>query len=287
MANNFQNGPGGRLVKAQADATSVYQNPTPTLVAPVKRPSDAVMKKLLEGGGERKLSEIKPLEGLLEARKDATRVNFDPRPKGPYIIQYDKTDLLNPFDWKYEVVKGLKKANSLLGGDIERGGYEKESYSDLINRLEQTPGTIQHSIKNFKGIPNIPSPLAGPANVGINALNAVVGVVGPKNNRGAAAVGEVVLDPINYMVGAAAKGLQLGMPAISQMANLGPRVAQALKTIGNAAPWADRGGDVVEGVIEYNKYPTKPKFEKKEKEMTPQQKEFLKKLSGYNFANVK
>lgn len=284
MANNFQNGPGGRLVKAQADATSVYQNPTPTLVAPVKRPSDAVMKKLLEEDGERKSIQIKPLEGLLEARKDATRVNFDPRPKGPYIIQYDKTDLLNPFDWKYEVVKGLKKANSLLGGDIERGGYEKESYGDLINRLEQTPSTLQNSIKNFSGIPNIPSPLAGPANLGINALNAVVG---PKNNRGAAAVGEVVLDPINYMVGAAAKGLQLGMPAISQMANLGPRAAQALKTIGNSAPWVDRGNDVAEGVTEYNKYPTKPKFEKKEKEMTLQEREFLQKLSRYNFANVK
>ena len=284
MANNFQNGPGGRLVKAQADATSVYQNPTPTLVAPVKRPSDAVMKKLLEGGGEIKSSEIKPLEGLLEARKDATRVNFNQRPKGPYIIQYDKIDLLNPFDYKYEVVKGLKKANSLLGGDIERGGYEKESYGDLINRLEQTPGTTQYIVKNFKGIPNIPSPFAGPVNLGINALNAVVG---PKNNRGAAAVGEVVLDPINYMVGAAAKGLQLGMPAISQMVNLGPRVTQALKTIGNAAPWADRGGDVVEGVTEYNKYPTKPKFEKKEKEVTPQEKEFLQKLSRYNFGIVK
>jgi hypothetical protein len=89
------------------------------------------------------------------------------------------------------------------------------------------------------------------------------------------------------MIGAAAKGLQFGMPAISQMFNLGPTATQALKTIGNAAPWLDRGGDVVETGIEYNKYPTKPKFEKKEKEITPQQKEFLQKLSSYNFGNVK
>ena len=231
--NNFKGGPGGRLIKAQADATSV---------------------------------------------------NRDPRPKGPYIVQYDKTDLLNPFDWKYEVVKGLKKANTLLGGDIERGGYEKESYSDLINRLEQTPGTVQHVAKNFRGIPNIPSPLAGPVNLGINALNAVIG---PGNNRGAASVGEVVLDPVNYMIGAAARGLQLGLPAVSQMANLGPKATQALRTIGNSAPWLDKGGDVVEVGMEYNKYPTKPKFEKKEKQITQQQKEFLQKLSGYNFGNVK
>lgn len=284
MANNFQNGPGGRLQKAQADATSVYQNPIPTIVAPVKRPSEAVMKKLVEEDGKRKSIKIKPLEGFLEARKDATSVNLDPRPKGPYIVQYDKTDLLNPFDYKYEIVKGLKKANTMLGGDIERGGYEKESYGDVINRLEQTPGTLQHSIKNFSGIPNIPSPLAAPANLGINAFNAVVG---PKNNRVAAAVGEVALDPVNYMIGAAARGLQFGMPAISQMANLGPKAAQVLKNIGNAAPWLDRGGDVVETTTEYNKYPTKPKFEKKEKEITPQEKEFLQKLSGYNFGIVK
>jgi hypothetical protein len=233
MANNFQNGPGGRLVKAQADATSV---------------------------------------------------NRDPRPNGPYIVQYDKIDWANPFDWKLGVVKGLKKANTFFGGDIERTGYDRESYGDVINRLEQTPGTVQYLAKNAPKIPNIQSPLAGPANVGINALNAIVG---PGNNRGAAAVGEVVLDPVNYMVGAAARGLQLGLPAVSQMANLGPKAAQALKTIGNAAPWVDRGNDVAEGVTEYRKYPTKPKFEKKEKEMTPQQKEFLEKLSRYRFANVK
>jgi hypothetical protein len=229
MADNFQNGPGGRLIKAQADATSV---------------------------------------------------NRDPRPNGPYIVQYDKIDWANPFDWKLGVVKGLKKANTFFGGDIERTGYDRESYSDLINRLEQTPGTVQNAIQKVP-IPRIPSPLAGPANLAIGALN----TVRPSINRGAAAVGEEALDPLNWIP--AGRAAKTGFTLASNIANMPQKAAKVLKFLGNASPWVDRISDASDVVNQYLEYPTKPKFEKKEKEMTPQQKEFLQKLSGYNFGNVK
>jgi hypothetical protein len=228
--NNFNNGPGGRLVRAQADATNV---------------------------------------------------NRDPRPNGPYIVQYDKIDWTNPFDWKLGVVKGLKKANTMLGGDVERTGYDRESYSDVINRLEQTPGTIQNAIKTVP-IPNIPSPFAGTANLAISAFNAVR----PSVNRGAAAVGEEVLDPLNWApIGRAAK---TGLIAASNIANVPKRAAQVIKVLGNAAPWVDRISDASDVVNQYLEYPTKPKFQKESTQrLTPQQSDFLKKLSQYNFSNGK
>ena len=228
--NKFKGGPGGRLVQAQADATSVIR---------------------------------------------------DPRPKGPYIVQYDKIDYTNPFDLDLAVVKGLKKANTLLGGDVERTGYDRESYGDVINRLEQTPGSLQNNIKIAPKIPNIPSPLAGPVNLGINAIN----FVRPGVNRVAAASGDVVLDPINRIpVGKSAK---LGLYMASGISGLPRKVASGMRSLGVAAPWIDRGSDVVQGVKEYMNYSKKPKFQKKEREMTPKQKEFLQKISSYNFGNVK
>jgi hypothetical protein len=218
---------------------------------------------------------------LIKAQADATAVNQDPRPNGPYIVQYDKIDWTNPFDWKLGVVKGLKKANTILGGDIERTGYDRESYSDLINRLEQTPGTIQNAIKNAP-IPNIPSPFVGPANLAINAFN----VVRPSVNRGAAAVGEEALDPLNWPpIGRAAKA---GLISASNIANIPRRTAQVLRVLGKSAPWVDRISDATDVVNQYLEYPTKPKFQKPStQKLTPQQKDFLEKISGYNFANVK
>ncbi len=214
------------------------------------------------------------------AQADATRVNRDSRPDGPYIAMYDKIDYTNPFEWKLGVVKGLKKVNTMLGGDIERTGYDRESYSDVINRLEQTPGTIQHTIKKVP-IPNIPSYFAGPANLAINAFNSVR----PGINRGAAAVGEEVLDPLNWPP--AGKFAKFGLNLASQIANMPSKAVKALKILGNAAPWLEKGKDVSDVAAQYINYPTKPKFRQEEKEMTPQQKEFLQKLSQYNFGNVK
>ena len=226
--------------------------------------------KFMEGPGGR----------LQRAQADATKVNRDPRPKGPYIVMYDKIDYTNPFDWKLGVVKGLKKANTMLGGDIERTGYDRESYSDLINRLEQTPGTIQHTIKKVP-IPNIPSTFAGPANLAINAFN----YVRPGVNRSAAAVGEEVLDPLNWPP--AGRFAKFGLNLASKIANMPAKAAKALKILGSAAPWLEKGKDAFDVAQEYIKYPTKPKFRQEEQEMTPQQKEFLQKLSEYKFGNVK
>jgi hypothetical protein len=219
---------------------------------------------------------------LLRAQADATSVGRDARPNGPYIVQYDKIDWTNPFDWKMGVVKGLKKANTMLGGDIERTGYDRESYSDLINRLEQTPGTAQNVLKSAPKIPNIPSSFAGPANMAINVFNAVR----PFVNRGSAAVGDVVLDPVNRApVGKAAK---YGLTLASNVANMPKRAAKILSVLGQYSPLADAGGDVVEAIGEYKKYPTKPKFFREQpQDLTPQQNDFLKKISQYNFANVK
>jgi hypothetical protein len=225
---------------------------------------------------------------LVRAQADATRVNFDPRPKGPYIVQYDKIDILNPNDWKYGIVKGLKKANTMLGGDIERGGYDKESYSDVMNRLEQTPGTLQNVIKEAE-LPTIPSPIAAPVNVGIKAYNAAR----PYINRGAAAVGEVALDPANFFGGRIIKGVGQGLKLASQIPNISARAAQVLQGTGVAAPWINRAKDVGEIVGQYIGYPTKPKFNQdvirreEEKSLSPSQKEFLQKISRYNFGNVK
>lgn len=218
---------------------------------------------------------------LLKAQADATMVNRDPRPNGPYIAQYDKIDYMNPFEWKLGVVKGLKKINTALGGDIERTGYDRESYGDLINRLEQTPGTIQNAIKTVN-IPTVPSPIAGPLNFGINAVNAVR----PSINRTAAAVGEEALDPLNWIP--AGRAAKTGLNIISNMAKIPPRVAKLIRVIGNSAPWVDKASDTYDVVNEYLDYPTKPKFHKEnEQKLTPQQNEFLNKISKYNFGNVK
>jgi hypothetical protein len=194
-------------------------------------------------------------------------------------IEYDKIDYLNPFDYKYVVTKGLKKANAFLGGNIERGGYDRESYSDLINRLEQTPGTFQYWIKNGPKIPTINHPILSPINFGIHTLNAAKDV---DANRKAAALGDVVLDPINRVpVGRMAKFGLHGVANFVQTLPRGAKAAQRLMNLGSAAPYVDLAGDVAESADSYIEYPNKPRFEPKK--MTPQQKEFLQKLSEYNF----
>jgi hypothetical protein len=56
-------------------------------------------------------------------------------------------------------------------------------------------------------------------------------------------------------------------------------VAQRLRVLAGAAPWIDRGGNVVEGVESYNDYTKKPV----PKDLTGEQKELLSKLIKYKF----
>jgi hypothetical protein len=54
--------------------------------------------------------------------------------------------------------------------------------------------------------------------------------------------------------------------------------------LGNTAPWVDRGKDVAEGGNSYLEYENKPRYNQ---ELSPQQREFLKRISQYNFSNMK
>lgn len=247
--NNFQNGPGGRLIKALSDATTVNRPPDP-VVSPYPG-------KMLP-------------EVVVEAAK-----------KEP--VAYDEINYLNPFDYKYVVTKGLKKLNTLAGGTIERGGHERESYSDLISRLEQTPGTLQYLIKNSSKLPYLSGPFSGTANIGIGAFNLAKDY---DINRLAAAAGDVVMDPINrFPAGRLAKyGLTGAANLISKFPSRAA-LAKRMLMLGNAAPYVDAAGDAIEAVESYSDYKDKPRYEPKE--MTPQQQEFMKKLSQYNFGNVK
>jgi hypothetical protein len=249
MANNFQNGPGGRLVKALSDTTRVDSG-----VAPSVYPGKMLPEVVVEAPAAK---------------------------KGPVV--YDEINYLNPFDYKYVVTNGLKTLNTLAGGTIERGGHKRESYSDLTNRLEQTPGTLQYFIKNSSRLPYVNGPLSGPANFGIGAINLAKDI---DFNRTAAAVGDVVLDPVNrFPLGRLAK---YGLKGAANLLSKFPSRAAAAKRmlmLGNAAPYVDAAGDVIEGAESYSDYKDKPRYEPKE--MTPKQEEFLKKLSGYNFGIVK
>jgi hypothetical protein len=193
-------------------------------------------------------------------------------------VEYDKINYLNPFDSKYAVTKALKKINTLAGGNIEKGGYNRETASDLISRLEQTPSTIQNSIKNAQPIPNAPNlpfGVSAPVNFAVNAFN---NVISPRTNQTAAALGDVILDPVNVAPAGrlAKKGLQ---GAASLIPTTFPKVAQRLRVLAGAAPWIDRGGNVVEGVESYNDYTKKPV----PKDLTGEQKELLSKLIKYKF----
>lgn len=215
--NKFSEGPGGRLQRAQADATRV---------------------------AERAREPIIP--GRMLPAVEIT---------APAIVEYDKINYLNPFDWKYAATLGLKQiASRRFGNDIERGGPKRESYSDLINRLEQTPGTLQNRLKNSE--------------------NSHV-------NRRAAAIGDVLLDPLNRVpIGRyLKKGAAFLAPFVTN-ANRSKRLLQ----LGNAAPYIDAGGDIIEGVESYGNYPDKPRFYPG---LTPQQEDVLQKISQYNFGNVK
>lgn len=195
-------------------------------------------------------------------------------------IKYDEINYLNPFDSKYVVTKLLKKANTALGGNIEKGGYNRESYSDLISRLEQTPGTLQNSIKNTPNIPNVPNlpfAIAAPVNLGINAFN----TVRPEVNRVAAATGDVVLDPVNWVpAGRAVKGVLKGAASLINV----PKLTKRLNVIANASPYIDRGLDVLEAGESYANYDDKPRISQPVVEdLTPEQKKLLEKVSKYNF----
>lgn len=203
-------------------------------------------------------------------------------------IKYDEINYLNPFDSKYAVTKALKKANTALGGNIEKGGYNRESYSDLISRLERTPGTIQNEIQ--KGpIPNISappfaSPIVDPANLAINAFN----VIRPNFNRAAAAVGDVALDPANRIpVGRAAKTLFKGASTLAGSVNSAraAKLAKGLEFLSDVSPTVDNASDVIEIANSYSNYTDKPKTPQPVVEdLTPEQKRFLEKASKYNFS---
>lgn len=192
---------------------------------------------------------------LVQAQADNTRVDFDPRPKGPQIVEYDEINYANPFDWKLGLVKGLKKANTLLGGNIEQGGYNRESYGDLIDRLKRTPGTIQNTINNNPALKS----------TGIN--------------EAAAYAGETVLDPVNKIpVG---KLSRLGIMIAATRKKVPEKSAWVLRQMAGAGPYIIKGNEVYQSAQNI----MNPK--EREDVMTPQQKEFVKKLSGYNFGNVK
>jgi hypothetical protein len=195
------------------------------------------------------------------------------------VAEYDKINYLNPFDSKYAVTKALKKINTLAGGNIEKGGYNRETASDLISRLERTPGTIQNSIKNAPPIPNAPNlpfGVSAPVNFAVNAFN---NVVSPRTNQTAAALGDVILDPVN--VAPAGRWAKKGLQGAASLVSMTPRVAQRLRVLAGAAPWVDRGGNVVEGAESYIDYSKKPV----PKDLSPQQKEMLLQLARYRFQN--
>jgi hypothetical protein len=280
MANNFQNGPGGRLVKAlskttqsASDATSVEMGKPPIIIRPSARIYNEIDDPYAQKvkGDNNFIVNFKP-RSIAELTQDQATGGVKPAPIiSPYPgkmlpevvveapaakkepVLYDETNYLNPFDWKYAVTKRLKMFNTIDGGNIERDGRNRETYSDLISRLEQTPGTLQYGLKNT-----------------------------PYINSAAGAIGDVLLDPFNRVpLGVGAK---YGLHFLSKF----PSRAAAQKILlglGDAAPYIDSGLDVIEGVESYNDYPNKPRFEPKK--MTPQQKEFLQKLSEYNFGNVK
>jgi hypothetical protein len=226
--NNFKGGPGGRLVKAQADATKVEKQ-FPIIVNPAFPPG--VM--------------LEPVEVVAPSNK-----TYYPK---PYFPEQDTIQMnLKGF------VNNLKQINKDLGGNIWKGGNKNETYSDVISRLEQTPGTLQYKLKNT--FPNV--------------------------NRIAAATGDVVLDPLNRVpFGRMAKYGLHGVANFVKTLPMGAKAAQKLMMFGNAAPYIDLAGDAAEAVDLHIDYPNKPRINFET--MTPQQKEFLQKLSEYNFGIVK
>jgi len=135
-------------------------------------------------------------------------------------------DYANPEDWSLIAPMLLKKANTAIGGNIERGGNDRESYSDLMWRLAHTRGTAQHYLHGT--YPNV--------------------------NKYAGVGGDVILDPVNVApIGRGAKALLKGASA-AVMASGATRQARNLNILGETAPWIDRAGDFYSAVKSYMGY---------------------------------
>jgi hypothetical protein len=157
----FGDGPGGRLIKSQSDATKVEKQ-LPVMGNPAFPPG--VM--------------LNPVEVVAQANKPKGKINY--------------WDIFDADSYTYGPINFLKGANTLLGGNVAKNGHERETYSDVISRLEQTPGTIQNKIKNIAPLVQpVPSPFAGMSNLAISTV--------PYTNRTSAATGDIVFDPINHI----------------------------------------------------------------------------------------
>ena len=135
-------------------------------------------------------------------------------------------DYANPEDWNLIAPMLLKKANTAIGGNIERGGNDRENYSDLMWRLAHTRGTPQHYLHGT--YPNV--------------------------NKYAGVAGDVILDPVNVApIGRWAKTGLKGAATLAQ-ASGASKQARNLNILGDAAPWLDRAGDFYSAVKSYMGY---------------------------------